>query len=243
MAHRRTFPGHSESVDLTYLRIQSLLLEVPDHAQYIASKIEKERESIKHLPPNTGERLNYDSKRNAHFGTLAHLPSPSSIRILGEYLHDDRDVALIPPLKDGMTCISGGSSGNSYHSADALVDLGIRQPPQKKIGIVNVPDVATWRAWYEEVKEGRRAFSFLGQKVEYRFKSDGTWETTPLTISDEALREELKQTTTAPFAATLPVEESFISDHATYSRWPWIAAGAAILITMGAWFFLKSKPS
>ena len=38
-----------------------------------------------------------------------------------------------------------------------------------------------YRFWWEEVKTGRKAFSFKGQNVEYRFKSDDTWETLPIT--------------------------------------------------------------
>ena len=37
--------------------------------------------------------------------------------------------------------------------------------------------VQPWQSWWEEIKSGKRTFSFKGKKVEYRFKPDGTWET------------------------------------------------------------------
>ena len=42
--------------------------------------------------------------------------------------------------------------------------------------------IADTRAWWEEIKSGKRAFSYKGQKVEYRFKPDGTWETIALRL-------------------------------------------------------------
>jgi hypothetical protein len=40
--------------------------------------------------------------------------------------------------------------------------------------------VHPWQKWYEEVKSGKRTFSFKGQVMEYRFRQDGTWETFPI---------------------------------------------------------------
>lgn len=41
-------------------------------------------------------------------------------------------------------------------------------------------DLKLWREGHEEVKSGQRPFSFKGQKVGYRFKPDGRWDTLPI---------------------------------------------------------------
>jgi hypothetical protein len=40
-----------------------------------------------------------------------------------------------------------------------------------------------YRSWFEEVRSGRKTFSFVGEKVGYRFLADGSWESVAIVNS------------------------------------------------------------
>ena len=66
---------------------------------------------------------------------------------------------------------------NSFLAAETLIRVGLRKPPVSEKHIDgNKILVDQCRAWWEKVKSGKIAFSLVGQNVEYRFKPDGTWE-------------------------------------------------------------------
>lgn len=179
MGHRQQIEGHSQAVDRVYFELQDALIAIPGHARSIAESIEREREQVKDVPFNLGPRIGYDRKRLSAFETLAHLPSPETVKVLGDYLADERDLhELTHEQTKGQSCITGGSSGNSSYSAKALQTSGLRDKPSRE-GIEYDYEIAkaAWREWWEEVKAGRKTFSFKGQSVEYRFRPDGTWET------------------------------------------------------------------
>jgi hypothetical protein len=61
---------------------------------------------------------------------------------------------------------------------DALGKIGLRNAPPTRHNIFKDRDVLdACREWWREIEAGRKTFSFAGQKVEYRFKPDGTWDT------------------------------------------------------------------
>ena len=160
-----------------YKRIQNALLSIPGHARYFQEAIEREQEAVKDYPTTTGPRVSYDFNRTRHFETLSHLPSPETIAVLGHFLADDKDTPkpLMTPGSDWGT----NPRANSYGSAYTLTNVGLRDAPGTWKDYDADPDaqLAKTRAWWEEVKAGRKTFSFKGQSVEYRFKPDGTWET------------------------------------------------------------------
>ena len=169
--------GHSPSVDAIYSSIQNELLAIPGHARYFQEAIEREQEAVKDYPTTTGPRVSYDFNRTRHFETLSHLPSPETIAVLGHFLADDKDTPkpLMTPGSDWGT----NPRANSYGSAYTLTNVGLRDAPGTWKDYDADPDaqLAKTRAWWDEVKAGRKTFSFKGQSVEYRFKRDGTWET------------------------------------------------------------------
>jgi len=86
-------------------------------------------------------------------------------------------------------------------------------------GYVRKPEgVLLVKAEWEQVQAGTRSFSFEGQGVEYRFKKDGTWITTPLT--NKAMPVDDKSS-----AAGLP-EQSALKN-----RRPWYWLIGIVLIT------------
>lgn len=158
---------NSERAEI-FSRSQRLLLDIPGHAQYIVAEVERNRKEEEHLP--RGNQTSYDREREWLIGeTLSHLPSPETIQVLGDYLDDERD----PPPKIVFL------PANSFLACVALSEIGLRDPP-----VSSRPGIHNWReeqvkqkAWHAKVKAGIIPFSFVGQKVEYRFKPDGTWET------------------------------------------------------------------
>lgn len=157
-----------EGSDEVHQLLRESLLSVPGHAQCIADEVERFRKESEHL--GRGNQASYDSKRQVLIDeTLRHLPSPETIKVLGNYLYDERD---LPPK---ITFLPE----NSFLACMALSEVGLRDAPVK-----SRPGFSSWkesvtkqRAWYAQVKAGILPFSFVGQKVEYRFKPDGTWKT------------------------------------------------------------------
>ena len=156
-------------------RLQQEVIAIPGHAVYFANKIKKEQASVQHLPRRAVPgRLEYD--RNRYYiiaEILVCLPSPETIQILGDFLWDDKDAHDLNPDADW-----GQPQNNSYLAVQALSGIGLRDRPP-------VPDINLWRVWYEEIKSGKRAFSFRGQNVEYRFNPDGSVLSTPIKVEEE----------------------------------------------------------
>src|SRR5690606_31706256 len=96
-------------------------------------------------------------------------------------------------------------------SGDVLAGLGIRGLPAR------ITD------WWQKVKTGELAFTFIGQNVEYRFNPDVTCETTPISVVDDPaheipgaleIPEEEKATTMEAEAEEMPKQKPF---------WAWLA--------------------
>jgi hypothetical protein len=229
------------NVDEVALRqdIQNTLLSIPGHAKYFADEIRKKQEAVKDLPPNTGERVNYDSMRRWNFETLQHLPSPETVKELGSFFHDDKDLAVAPPSRPGDYGCAGGSPPSSILAVEAMSRLGIRIAPNYDIYALDpLANISPWQSWWEEIKSGKKAFSFKGQKVEYRFKPDGTWDTIALINPPE----DAPQTQKAPdprgknqtLTSTVKAETG-----RTASLWPWIVGGVITALVTAFGFFLR----
>ncbi len=189
MGHRRGFEGHSPAVEEAYLKIQQELLSIPGHAKYYADELERLR-----LDPKS----NYERIRPTYLAaTLRYLPSPETIQVLGDHLSDMRDT----PIDENPKYHEAVSSGklrpidwaptpqNAWLATYALSNIGLQDPPFEPVAnysfiryAPSTESLQKFRVWWEEVKSGKRTFSFKGQNVEYRFKPDGTWETISLVI-------------------------------------------------------------
>ena len=175
---------------------QNKLLSISGHAQYFADKIRLEQETVSHLGPSVGERSIYGRDRSRIIdGILVHLPSPETIRVLGEFLSDEKDYPPSPFPSDFRA--------NCDMACKTLTKIGLRDSPQIKPYQQLPGDLKLWRDWYGKVKSGQLAFSFIGQNVEYRFKPDGTVESSPL-----ASKPTERNTSRPPIKPQQPVENA-----------------------------------
>ena len=162
------------------------------------------------------------------FIMLRLLPSPQTVQVLGEFLycHDrERTHEERQKMVDGGIHIGAVASDKSLaeHATTSLNRLGIKNGPHAKDNFLSI-EQDIWPLWYEQVKAGNRSFSFEGQDVEYRFKKDGTWITTPLINHDRAVTQRRNAQTTSNQPPT-----------GSQNQWYWIAGILLIIVAGMKW--------
>jgi hypothetical protein len=246
MGYRKNYDGHSLAVDAIYQSIQREILSIPGHAQYFADEIEREQKAVEKYPTCTGPRVSYDRQRALYFETLCHLPSPETIAVLGHFLHDDTDtpVPLVSPDSDW----GENPRANSYFSSGTIISIGLRNPPVESQRRNVDPDIllAETRAWWEEIKSGKRTFSFIGHKVEYRFKSDGTWDTIALAdLPDDAPKpQRAADGTQGRLLNKTLSSQTANGKQIPWNSWAWIIGAVIALLALVFWLKVKyySRP-
>lgn len=162
------------------------------------------------------------------FIILRLLPSPQTVQVLGEFLycHDrERTHEERQKMVDGGIHIGAVASDKSLaeHATTSLNRLGINNGPHAQDNFLSI-EQDIWPLWYEQVKAGTRSFSFEGQYVEYRFKKDGTWITTPLINHDRAVTQRRNAQTTSNQPPT-----------GSQNQWYWIAGILLIIVAGMKW--------
>jgi hypothetical protein len=240
MGHRNSIPNRSPEVQVIYEKIQDELLSTPGHAKYLALEIKREQKEVANYATSTGPRVEYDFNRARYFKTLARLPSPETIAVLGEFLSDDIDTPR--PLNSPHSDWGENPRANSFGASFTIAATGLRDAPADKKSYDLSPEehLAKTRAWWEEVKSGKRAFSFMGQAVEYRFKADGTWDTIPIANPpDDAPKQEIKKVDEKPIKVP---EQSEQHEKKTY-QWLLVAVGVLLCVVCGLWMKRKMTVS
>lgn len=234
MGFRASTGNHSAAIDEIFKKIQDEYLSTPGHAQFFVDEIERERAAID--PRERSSSLHYFRCKCIE-ETLVHLPSPETVKVLGNFLSDERD--HIPPYISGDEYMSG-SPANSRLACSSLSMMGLRNTglrPASESAFVRDEDLANARAWWEEVKSGKRTFSFIGQAVEYRFKPDGTWDTIPIANPpDDGPKPMIAMVSPTPVpeppsAAVRPV----------YGSWAWILIGTMGALALLVWLGLRKS--
>lgn len=215
------YMNHQDETNVAmYLELKKGALELPNHLEYLTEKIETERAKVAEHSYHSGTRNSFNDLRvDIIRDTLCHLPSPATVRVLGHYLTDERDTP--PPRYRGQDWIDCES--NAYQACTALEKIGLRNAPVKARSVQNESNLATWRLWWGQVEAGTRAFSFEGEDVEYRFRKDGTWETTALGSK------------TATSARDLTTTAENKSPASSRSRWLYVVLGVLLGIGWLRW--------
>ncbi len=163
----------SEEGRLLYLEAQSMLLAIPGHAEYFRDRILEARSRLDQAS-EVGEKAAARSAmgyaQNEGFGALRHLPSVETVRVLGEFLNDDRGRTVLPanPTYDEKE-EAKQERPSSVGAAAALQALPLTFKPVKQVSEYSFPyeNVHPWQLWYEQVKAGKRTFRFEGDPQEY----------------------------------------------------------------------------
>jgi hypothetical protein len=144
-----------ESEEL-YNEAQHVLLSIPGHAEYYGNE-------IKNLTDGeiAGTSTAHTATRGWYFETLSRMPSPETVRVLGELLFDERN-----PFKGDPTDAPWQAS--CWGAEDAIFHLGLKNMPVKEGPFpFYEDDLHTWQLWYEQVRAGTRTFSFKGNDTVY----------------------------------------------------------------------------
>ena len=139
-------------------------MAIPDHADYLAKHIEQERAKMAEEVRLGGGRGTYDRERDLGFAILRQTPTPSAVKVLGEFLNDDRDEPPPPETADDLA----HPSANSRFAAKALGELIANPPVKSNPRSYGKADIETWKLWYAQVKAGNREFQFKGDDRVYR---------------------------------------------------------------------------
>jgi hypothetical protein len=114
--------------------------------------------------------------------------------------------------------------------------LGLRDapyPPGRWYWYLSTKELEVVRQWFAPIKSGEKPFSFKGQAVEYRFKPDGTWTTTPIARPPDDGPKPVPRTEPPPPAKPGPPSLAPTPPppppHAGLP-WPWLTAAALLLI-------------
>ena len=148
-------------------KLRDTLLAIPGHAEYYRDRINEARRKLDAEPPDSVSRGPLqgilDNEQMYGFQTLSQLPSAETVRVLGEFLSDDR--GILPG--DGEQ--SWLERPNSRCAANALSKLPLVARPvtSKESGSEDIP---TWRLWYQQVKAGTRTIRFVGDPQEYNLR-------------------------------------------------------------------------
>lgn len=224
-----------------YDLVQSTLLNIPGHARYFAEEIKREQKEVANYPTITGPRCNYDRNRAKYFNTLALLPSPETIAVLGEFLADDIDTPQ--PLMSPDSDWGENPRANSYAASVTISAIGLRDAPadKKSYGANPETHLAKSRAWWDEVKSGKRTFSFQGQNVEYRFKPDGSWDTILIANPrDDGPKSTSEIKIDRGGMRSVPEQIIFQAVSRRIS-WLWYGIGGTAMLAACAWFWRKKR--
>ncbi len=188
----------SERVRIT-TRAQSLLLSIPGHAEFYRDEINQARAKFEEALKGGDETMIGEARQHLagkllfEFPTLEHLPSVETVRVLGEFLSDERGYVKMPehPTLDDLTDDVAGSPV-FRRAAAALGKLPIvNKPVPAKTQFRTPDDVLPWKQWYEQIKAGNRTFRFEGDATEYDL--DGPASKDKLARVERAMRRDAER--------------------------------------------------
>ena len=247
MAYWRERVGHGPEVEELYSTIQSSLLAIPGHAEYyrdriLAARLEYEAAKAGSNTDKSSWLRSELSRVQANgFRTMAYLPSVETVRVLGEFLADERGYTKIPPNPTLREFESAGlEQPNCEAAAQAFVSLPIVSKPLvvKNWTSAGFDDVPLWRTWYEQIKAGKRTFRFEGDPTEYDLNGPAPKEKLAR-IERDRMRDAERL---AGRRKSSPASD-FVSKALNFSKPSFIAGfiAACALVAGAVWYFMKHR--
>jgi hypothetical protein len=155
---------------------QGVLLSIPGSVDYFTRE-------IKEITEKEINGTDVPFQRDTDFRALSQLPTPATIKALGEFLFDERSVGEYQPGSD-----TGPGYANSLHAVDALYKLGLKNPPVHGPFSDPYGDLRSWQLWYEQIRAGNRTFSFKGDSTVYTLAGPVANTSSPAIPSKEEQR-------------------------------------------------------
>jgi len=163
-------------------KAQTALLQIPGHAIHFQNKIESLRSDVLQASKLPGEPFrkkvnsalgDYEDFRTRAFPILGLLPSSETVAALGHFLND-------PEGRDGKNILgepfiisdSTPFPINAGAAAIAIRKLGVDHPPfhedpRADDYYYTAEEIDAWKDWWNEVKDGKRTYRFIGSPIEY----------------------------------------------------------------------------
>ena len=234
-----------EAKDLLY-QAKDQLLAIPGHAEYyrdeiLAARLEYEAAKAgSNTDKSSWLRSELSHVQANGFRTMAYLPSVETVRVLGEFLADERGYTKVPPNPtiDDLEA-TGLEQPNCKGAAKAFVSLPIvSKPLVKNWTSVSFDDVPLWRTWYEQIKAGKRTFRFEGDSTEYDLSGPASNEKLSR-IERDRMRDAERL---AGRRKSSPASD-FVSKALSFSKPSSIAGliAACALVAGAVWYFMKHR--
>jgi hypothetical protein len=240
-----------EAKDL-FNQAQSYLLSIPGHAEYYRDRINDEREKLEEVKTNGNVMEIADQRREwqkakTGFQVMAHLPSVETVRVLSEFITDDRGKLTLPPKPTYDDQVAWQvNRPHSYSALFSLNALPLVSKPCKPLGHAFMPEemddaVKSWQQWFEEIKAGKRTFRFEGDPTDYDLNGPATKDKVER-IAMHQRRENERNTKNGRMAekAEMPAQPSVGWQPSKSVIYGMIAAGIAVVFVL-IWFFKKAK--
>jgi hypothetical protein len=239
---------------------RNLLLSIPGHATYFQNKLESLRAKTLELAKLPEDQDPYKMKVGQAFGdydmyqkstvfpTLALLPSSETVAVLGHFLND-------PEGRDGRDLL-----GNRFQRSDvelAPINAGAAAIALRRLGIEHPPfrgfrdhdhrnfnytpeEIDAWKDWWNEVKDGKRTYRFIGSPIEYG--PDGPASKEQLQRIERNRQREASSKAPRSAATSPEVEEPSEKPSSKIG----IAIGGAVLVLLASIIYVlraKKQPS
>ncbi len=209
---------------------QDALIAIPGHAEYYAKKIKDAQREVERQRGVSGREGAAKSKlleeQMYGFATLRQLPTPETVRVLGEFLLDPWGLRqdAKPGEDPNRSKFGEGSHAENALAAIARLPLETRANTTPAEMTTYWKDIDAWKLWYEQVKAGNRTFRFKGDPREYNL--NGPVEKASLARS----RKDGPADASVPVAAEEP------------SPFPVAAlAAACAVLGVAVWFVIGAK--
>ena len=232
-------PGHAKSCQI---RIESLRKEVLDNYKKTNDEIVRLQASGVDIK-NEGDYIKYIefSLTNLRF-----LSSPETVEVLGNFLND-------PEGKNGKTLLGRRRSnpGDDFPPSPMIAELavssiralGIEHPPFVELranpnGGIFDGEVDAWKDWWNEVKEGRRTYRFIGSSIEYGPDGLATREVIQRVERDRKRDNERALGKKRSLSSSKPTTGITQISQPTSIAWLIAVIG---LCAVAVWYFLRSR--
>jgi hypothetical protein len=218
-------------------RAVDILLTIPGHAEYYRDRVLKAQADYRDEVFNkvSGAKHNdYITEQSIFLQTLCQLPSPETVRVLGDFLSDNWFRPTDPNRPQGPHV-----SPMSLNAARTFGKLPLAsKPANNRLDHEAEGALPAWQSWYEQIKAGKRTFRFEGDPTEYDLNGPAPGQKI-VQISRDRKRDEERaaggRRGSSPGIGLLP---PMLTEH------PGTAGGivaACVLFTAAVWRYLRKR--